>query len=122
MLNQRILALLVAASAASAMTACDDDNSLAEASLLVVNESDFVITDIFLTEVDNPDFGPNLLFGDVLLPGEDLLLGVDCGLFDALVIDEDGVECRLFDLDLCLNDATWVIRNNTCSVFGAVDG
>lgn len=104
------------------MTACDDDNNIADASLLVVNESDFVITDIFLTEVDNPDFGPNLLFGDVLLPGEDLLLGVNCGTFDALVIDEDGVECRLFDLDLCLNDATWVIRNNTCTVFGAVDG
>ncbi|MDX2087968.1 MAG: hypothetical protein SFX73_08965 [Kofleriaceae bacterium] len=117
-----MLALLIAACATSVMTGCDDDDELIEdSSLLVINESDFVITDVYLTEVDNPDFGPNLLFGDVLLPGEDLLLGVDCGFFDALVIDEDGVECRLFDLDLCLNDATWVIRNNTCAVFGAAN-
>lgn len=117
MLNQRILATLVAA---SAMVACtDDDGFIEDASLLVVNQSDFVITDIFLTEVDNPDFGPNLLFGDVLFPGEELLLGVDCDFYDALVIDEDGVECRLYGLDLCFNDATWIIRNNTCTVFGS---
>ena len=89
------------------------------ASLLVVNESDFVIEEIYLTEVDNPDFGPNLLRGDVLFPGEELLLGVSCDFYDALLIDEEGVECEVFGIDLCLNDATWIIRNNTCAVFEA---
>ena len=90
-----------------------------DATLTVFNESDFAVVELYLTEIDNPDYGPNLLGGDVLLPGEILTLGVDCDFYDALLIDEDGVQCELFDLDLCLNDAEWVIRNNTCSVFAA---
>lgn len=106
--------------AISCLAACtSDSDSGDDATLLVTNESDFVITDIYLTEVDNPDYGPNLLGNDVLLPGEDFLLGVDCDFYDALIIDEDGVECEIFDIDLCLNDADWIIRNNTCAVFEA---
>jgi hypothetical protein len=96
---------------------CSDSDRIDDATLRVINQSDFVITDIYLTEIDNPDWGPNLLRGDVLLPGEELLLGVRCDFYDALLIDEDGVECEIFNIDLCLNDARWVIRNNTCAVF-----
>lgn len=102
---------------------CTDDDGevgdIPDASLRVVNDSDFVIEEIYLTEIDNPDWGPNLLRGDVLFPDEDLTLGVACDFYDALIVDEDGVDCELHDLDLCLNDADWVIRNNTCTVFGA---
>jgi hypothetical protein len=89
------------------------------ASLSVINESDFVLYEIYLTETDNPDWGPNLLRGDVLYPDESLTLGVPCDYYDALIVDEDGIECEAVGLDLCLNDATWVIRNNTCTVFEA---
>ena len=89
------------------------------ASLVVVNDSDFAITQIFLTTVDSTDWGPNLLRGDVLLPSEQIALGVPCDTYDALVVDEDNVDCEIDDVDLCLNDATWVIRNNTCPVFAA---
>ncbi|NVB79140.1 MAG: hypothetical protein HOV81_12135 [Kofleriaceae bacterium] len=75
--------------------------------------------DIRLTEIDNPDFGPNLLHGDVLLPGESFSLDVGCDTFDARVIDETGATCDLFDLDLCLNDAVWVLTNSDCPVFSA---
>lgn len=96
----------------------DDDD---DATLEVVNESDFAITDIYLTEVDNRDWGPNLISGDVLLPDESIVLvGIDCDFYDAQLIDEDDVACELYDLDLCLNDATWVVRNNTCSVWNAL--
>ncbi len=93
--------------------------SSSDASLTVVNESQYVIEEIYLTEIDNPDYGPNLLGGDVLFPGEDIRIDVNCDYYDALLVDEDAVECEVFDLDLCLNDATWVIRNNTCTVFAA---
>ena len=111
---------LLALPFAVAVAACAAEGSVVVepgASLFVVNDSDFVLTEIYLTEVDNPDWGPNLLRGDVLYPDEELALGVPCDFYDALVVDEDGVECELHDLDLCGNDATWVIRNNTCSVF-----
>ena len=60
-----------------------------------------------------------MLDGDGLAPGESLVLGIDCGTYDALLIDEQGVDCQINDIDLCLDDANWIIRNNTCGVFGA---
>jgi hypothetical protein len=113
------LVLPALASLALSAAGCGDDGIIASASLRVTNNSDFQIVELYLTDVGNPDFGPNLLRGDVLNPGEDLLLGVSCGFYDVLLIDEQDVQCQINDLDLCLNDADFVINNNTCSVFGA---
>jgi hypothetical protein len=115
---------LLALPFAAALAACSASGSVTVepepgASLAVVNDSDFTIYEIYLTETDNSDWGPNLLRGDVLYPDEELVLGVPCDYYDALIVDEDGVDCEVHDLDLCLNDATWVIRNNTCTVFEA---
>ena len=44
---------------------------------------------------------------------------VNCSTYDAKLIDETGVSCEVDDLDLCLNDAVWVIRNDTCTAFSA---
>lgn len=120
MLTQRLLAPLCAAALAGcAGSATVEVEPTPGASLTVANDSDFVIYEIYLTETDNPDWGPNLLRGDVLYPDEELVLGVPCDYYDALLVDEDNVECEVHDLDLCLNDAVWVIRNNTCTVFEA---
>jgi hypothetical protein len=120
MLTQRLLApLFVAAAVGCSGSASVDVGPEPGASLTVVNDSDFVIYEIYLTEVDNPDWGPNLLRGDVLFPDEEFVLGVPCDFYDALLVDEEGVDCEIHDIDLCLNDAVWVIRNNTCTIFEA---
>ena len=124
MMTHRLFAPVLAACASLAtFTACTSGGSdgviVDDASLRVVNGSDFVIEEIFLTDVGSPTWGPNLLRGDVLFPDEELLLGVDCDVYDALVVDEDGVDCEINNVNLCLNDATWVINNNTCTVFDA---
>ena len=111
--------LTFGATAPGCLIVTDDDG---DATLEVVNESDFAITDIYLTEVDNRDWGPNLIGGDVLLPDESIVLvDIQCDYYDAQLIDEDDVACELYNLDLCLNDATWVVRNNTCSVWNALE-
>lgn len=99
-------------------TGCIIDGS-PDSTLRVQNRSDFWITEIHVTSVGSSSWGPNLLEGDGLAPGESLVLGIDCGTYDALLIDEDGVDCQIHGIDLCLDDANWIIRNNTCSVFGA---
>ncbi|HWO23842.1 MAG TPA: hypothetical protein VNO30_34105 [Kofleriaceae bacterium] len=118
MKHPALCASLLAAAAASFTAGCTSDGP-ADASLTVVNNSNFVIEEIYLTDVDARGWGANLLSGDALYPGEDLVLAVDCGLYDALLVDEDGVECELESIDLCFNDATWHIYNNTCVAFEA---
>ncbi len=123
-MTNRLLSSALVGCLALSIAACGGGGSsgpgvIEDSSLVVDNQSDFVIEELYLTPNYSGTWGPNLLRGDVLFPDENLTLGVDCGFYDALVVDEDGVDCQLNDLDLCLNDAVWVIRNNTCSVFGA---
>jgi hypothetical protein len=88
-----------------------------DATLTVVNESDYVIESIYLTSIGGRSWGGNILGDDVLFPGQELVLGVDCGYYDARLVDEDDVECIVQNINLCLNDATWYIYNDTCEVF-----
>jgi len=101
-----------------AAAGCSDSSSN-DATLHVDNQSDFSITDIRVTPTGTASWGGNLIDGDVLAPGESLTLGVNCDTYDAMLIDSTGVTCTLNDVNLCLNNADWVIRNDTCSVFSA---
>jgi hypothetical protein len=116
-MNHLRLAALVLTLGSFVGTGCVADDG--DSSLLIINDSDFVIEDIRVTPAGSSSWGPNLLGGDVLFPDEQFEIEVECDLYDAQLIDEDGVECTVFDLDLCFTDADWVIRNNTCDVFGA---
>jgi hypothetical protein len=110
--------LLTLAAAPGCLIVTDDDDP--GATLEVWNDSDFVITDIYLTQTTDRDWGPNLLDGDVLLPDERIVLvDINCDFYDAQLIDEDGITCELYDLDLCANDALWRVGNNLCSVWNA---
>lgn len=121
MMNHRLLGPALAVGLAMLVaTGCSEDTVVVTStSVLIDNQSSFTIVEVHLVPVGSPTFGINLLDGNVLLPGESLLLGVGCGFFDALIVDEQGVDCELNDLDLCLNNATFVITNSTCTVFGA---
>ena len=112
--------LTLGAAAPGCLIVTDDDSS--DATLEVFNDSDFVITDIYLTQTTDRDWGPNLLDGDVLLPDESIVLvDINCDFYDAQLIDEDGVTCEVYDLDLCANDARWHVGNNLCTVWNALE-
>ena len=85
----------------------------------MTNNSDFEITDLRVTQVDNPDFGDNLLSDGPLQSGETITIKVSCDTYDAELIDETGVTCELHGVDLCLNSSDWVIDNNTCASFSS---
>jgi len=92
----------------------------ADGTLDVRNRSDYTIVELYVTDVGNRDWGPNLLYGDVLYPGESISVRVDCGTYDAMLVDETAARCEVLNLDLCFDDADWVIRNDTCNVFNLV--
>ena len=83
-----------------------------DASLTIDNESDYVLVEINLSRVSNYRWGRNLLRGDVLFPGESITIDyIDCDYYDVRVIDETGLACVITDLDLCFDDALWVVDN-----------
>ena len=90
-----------------------------DSSILVENRSDFEIHELYVTPVASSSWGPNLVNGDALYPGDSMWVGLDCGTFDALIIDETGAECEVNDVDLCLDDANWIITNRSCALFEA---
>ena len=88
-----------------------------DSSLLVSNRSDFEIHEMYVTRVDSPTWGPNLLGNTILVPGDSMYVGIDCGTYDAMLIDETGAVCEVHQIDLCFDDADWIIRNSSCAVF-----
>ena len=92
-----------------------------DSTITVWNESNYIIEDIYVTQVDTFDWGPDLLGGDVLRSGESITIEVDCDVYDIKVIDETGVPCELHDIDVCLEDDGWVIDDvtlDTCAFDG----
>lgn len=85
----------------------------ADSSFTIENDSDFAFAAIYITEVDNPDWGPDVLDGQWLYPDEAVTVFLDCDIYDSLIVDEHGHECELFDIDLCFDDATWRVTNGT---------
>ncbi len=119
MQNLRILACVVVALGSVGIAACGSSNDGTSGQLQVQNQSDFAITEIRVTSVGNTTWGPNLISGDILAPGESLTVDVSCDHYDALLTDESGAQCTLHDVDLCANTASWVIQNDNCPVFAA---
>jgi hypothetical protein len=127
MQNLRILACVVAA-LGSPMAAgcggdddCDNDNNngncVSQGALRVQNQSSVAIVEIHVTSVGSTTWGPNLISGTALAPGNSLTVSVACDQYDALLIDEAGEQCNIHNVDLCFSNADWIIRNDTCSAF-----
>ena len=121
----RTLVIASTIALAAALTGCfiisssDDGGGGGDSTLTLHNSSSFVITSIQVAHVDNPDWGPNLLPGRALHPGEELLVtNIDCGTYDVRVVDETGVDCELHGIELCFSDEVWTIDDtmlDTCA-------
>lgn len=106
------LALSGLTAAPGCLIVADDDSTLT-----IENDSDFFLDDIRIRDVGTSDWGPNLAPLDGLAPGDALVLEeIECDFYDLSVIDEDGEGCDFFDIDLCLNDALFIYRNNSCDI------
>ncbi len=111
MLRLTLLALVAPLTLAAGCVVSDGDSSLT-----LYNDSSYALYEVYLAEETDETWGSNLL-GAPLFPGQDLVIvDIDCGTYDVLVVDETGVECELANLDLCLDDDGWVIDDLTLDV------
>ena len=92
-------------------------SACASGSVTITNQSDFTIVEMHVTETTNISWGPNLLAGNVLLPGEQTTVSTACANYDIMLVDSTNVSCEIDNIDLCLNNADFVIYNNTCTAF-----
>ena len=79
----------------------------------VKNESDWIIEEFFMSPSDDRDWGQDLLGDEVMEPGDSLTLtNIACDYWDLLLVDEDGDECVLEEVDLCGDRAEWDLTND----------
>ena len=88
-----------------------------DSSLEVSNRSDFEIHEMYVTDINSPTWGDILLRGEILYPGDSMSLAISCGTYDTMLIDETDAVCEVHEVDLCFDNADWIIRNDTCRVF-----
>lgn len=80
-------------------------------SLTLYNESDWTIHHVRLSPSTSRRWGPDRLGDQVLGPGEYLTLSsIECDDYDLQVIDEDGDECILTEVEIC-EASEWRLTN-----------
>lgn len=103
-------AMILSLAAAGALGACADDGSDLDSTLTIENDSSYAFAEINLSPEDSTSWGSDLLGADILAPGEVLeLSGVTCDVYDIRIVDDEGDECVLTSVDLCLDNAIWTI-------------
>jgi hypothetical protein len=107
-------ALLCAALVALAALTLTVDTQAApkKANVKVVNKSDWEIHHFFLSSTTDDDWGPDQLGENVIGTDEAFTLkSIPCDAYDVMLVDEDGDECVVEDVDLCGGSETWTITN-----------
>jgi hypothetical protein len=101
--------LVLAAFLAASVGACADDGSGSlDSTLEIHNESSYAFAEIYLSPEDSGTWGADLLGSDILAPGEVLeLSNVDCDVYDIRIVDDEGDDCVVSSVDLCLDNAVW---------------
>jgi hypothetical protein len=83
-----------------------------KATVKIINQSKWELHHIYLSSSDDQDWGPDQLEDDILSKGQSLTLtGIDCDLYDIKVVDEDGDECVIEQVDLCNDNSFWKITD-----------
>lgn len=99
---------------AGALLACAPAEASKSSSTVVIeNQSDWEIHQLFLSSVDEEEWGPDQL-GDEIIPssgGRFTLHSIPCDDYDVQLIDEDGDSCVVGGVGLCGDRDTWVISN-----------
>jgi hypothetical protein len=108
-MNKSIKAVLIAA----LLAAGPGIATSADSQVVIVNKSDWEIHQLFLSTVDEEEWGPDQL-GEEVIPaggGRFTLRRIPCASYDVQLIDEDGDTCVVGDVGLCGDSDTWVISN-----------
>jgi hypothetical protein len=78
----------------------------------ITNSSDWELHHLYISAVDKQVWGEDQLGEQTIATGERFTLkGVPCGSYDVKLVDEDGDECEVSDVDICGNGG-WNINSD----------
>lgn len=82
------------------------------ATVKIINQSKWEIHHVFLSSVEDENWGPDQLEDSILGKGDSITItDIPCDLYDVKVVDEDGDECIIEAVDLCGDRSYWKITD-----------
>jgi hypothetical protein len=85
----------------------------AASNVTVYNQTKWVLAHFYLSPVDEAEWGPDQLGDEVIGTGESFeLRNIPCDSYDVRLVDEDGDECIVAEVDICGGDEGWVIDSD----------
>lgn len=82
------------------------------ATVTVTNSSDWAIMHFFLSPADSEKWGADQLGKGVIKTGGSFKLNnIPCDSYDVKLVDEDGDQCVVQNVDLCAASDHWVITS-----------
>ena len=83
-----------------------------KASIKVINQSKWEIHHLYLSSTSDKKWGPDQLGEMTIAKSESFTLtNIDCDDYDIKVVDEDGDECVVEEVNLCGDDTVWKITD-----------
>ncbi len=83
-----------------------------KATIKIVNQSEWDIHHLYLSSTSDKQWGPDQLGKDVIESGDTYTLtDIDCDHYDIRLVDEDGDECVVEDVDMCGDNTVWRITD-----------
>lgn len=84
-----------------------------ESKVEIRNDSQWSIHNLYLSDVDSEEWGPDQLGEHVIESGggKFTLTDIPCDAYDIKLVDEDGDECVVAAVPLCVDDNEWVITD-----------
>lgn len=82
------------------------------ANVKIVNKTEWTLHHFFLSSTEDEEWGPDQLGEHVVGTNESFTLtGVPCDTYDVRLIDEEGDECIVTEVDICGGSEQWVITS-----------
>lgn len=77
----------------------------------ISNASEWNLDHLYMSTVDEQEWGADQLGDAVIGTGDSFTLtGVPCATYDVKLVDEDGDECEVAEVDIC-GDGGWSIES-----------
>ena len=83
-----------------------------QTAVTIVNNSGWEVRHLYLSPVDNDNWGPDQLGETVIAPGQSRTINVACDQAEVKMISEDQDGCFLTKTVACTGNAVWTITND----------